>query len=78
MVLSETRRGAGLTLRRVLRGGLALDEDLGSSVCRANVLEETHPRTLSGILVRRGNELPAVFYAPGSGLFDCTLSIAGL
>ena len=37
---------AGLTLLRVLRGGLGLDECLGMTVGRANVLVETAPRTV--------------------------------
>ena len=45
-VLSETRPGAGLTLLRVLRGGLALDECLGVTAGRANGPLETAPRTL--------------------------------
>ena len=46
MVLSETRRGAGLTLLRVLRGGLELGECLGETVSRAYDLLETAPRTV--------------------------------
>jgi len=46
MVLSETRpREAGLTLVRVLRGGLGLGECLGGLRGRANELLETAPRT---------------------------------
>jgi len=46
MVLSETRHAAGLTLLRVLRGGLELGECLGLTAGRANGLLETAPRTL--------------------------------
>ena len=45
-VLSETRPAAGLTLLRVLRGGLELGEDLGVTAGRANDLLEPAPRTL--------------------------------
>jgi hypothetical protein len=45
MVLSETRPEAGLTLLRVLRGGLGLGECLGGTASRANDLLETAPRT---------------------------------
>ena len=45
-VLSETRHAAGLTLLRVLRGGLELGEYLGLTAGRANGLLETAPRTL--------------------------------
>jgi len=44
MVLSETRHGAGLTLLRVLRGSLGLDECLGVTAGRANDFVETAPR----------------------------------
>ena len=47
MVLSETRREAGLTLLRVLRGGLPLGECLGGTDCRADDLLETAPRTVA-------------------------------
>ena len=46
IVLSETRPEAGLTLLRVLRGGLELGECLGGTVSRANGLLETAPRTV--------------------------------
>ena len=46
MVLSETRHGAGLTLVRVLRRGLELDECLGVTAGRADEYSETTLRTL--------------------------------
>ena len=46
MVLSETRHEAGLTLLRILRGGLELPECLGETVNRAIRCVETIPRTL--------------------------------
>ena len=46
MVLSETRHEAGLTLLRILRGGLGLPECLGETVNRAIRCVETIPRTL--------------------------------
>src|SRR5438876_2470318 len=44
-VLSETRYPAGLTLVRVLRGGLELAKYLGVTAGRANESLETAPRT---------------------------------
>ena len=46
IVLSETRPEAGLTLLRVLRGGLELGECLDGTISRANDLLETAPRTV--------------------------------
>jgi hypothetical protein len=48
MVLSETQldEGAGLTLLRVQRGCLRLDECLGVTEGRANDFVETVPHTL--------------------------------
>ena len=46
MVPSETRHAAGLTLLRVLRGGLELGECLDLTAGRANGLLETAPLTL--------------------------------
>jgi hypothetical protein len=46
MVLSETRLKAGLTLLRVLRGGLGLGECLGETGGRAYDWHETAPRTV--------------------------------
>jgi hypothetical protein len=47
MVLSETRRDAGLLLLRVLRGGLQLGECLGRTARRADEPLETAPRTVA-------------------------------
>ena|SRR5215212_408950 len=47
MVLSETcARGRSLSLGLVIRGSLWLGECLGETAGQANVLPETHPRTI--------------------------------
>jgi len=67
MVLSETRPRAGLTLLRVLRGGLGLSECLGVTGAGRNVHDETVPRTVvreSGAAARETSPKPGL-EAPG-------------
>ena len=75
MVLSETRRVAGLTLFRVLRGGLGLGSCLGVTVAGRTTLSRLPLAPMSENLeLRRGNSGPHRLEAPG--YVACSVSLS--